>query len=93
VDSDPKSAGPTNNSELELSDEERLILDIVKTGPKSSTDLYLAFFRKLRRSKRQIRNYLSGLEAKKLLHIQTVEGISPLLNTRMIQLNIGRESA
>jgi len=74
----------------ELSVEEQIIIDIVKTGPKSSTDLYLAFFRKLKRSKRQIRNYLSELEAKKILFIQTAEGISPLLNTRVIQLNLGR---
>ncbi|MCX6770652.1 MAG: hypothetical protein NTX79_01215 [Candidatus Micrarchaeota archaeon] len=81
------------SSPANLSEEERIIIDIVKTGPKSSTDLYLAFFRKLKRSRRQIRNYLSGLEAKKLLFIQTVEGANPLLNTRMIRLNIGREVA
>jgi len=79
-----------DSSSAELSEEERIIIDIVKTGPKSSTDLYLAFFRKLKRSKRQIRNYLSGLETKKILFIQTAEGISPLLNTRVIQLNLGR---
>ena len=73
-----------------LSDEQRLILDIVKTGPISSTDLYLAFFRKFYRSKRQIRNYLGELEAKKLLNIRTVDGVSPLLNNKMIQLGIGR---
>ena len=71
-----------------LSEEEKLILDIVKSGPKSSTDLYLAFFKKAERSKRQIRNYLSRLEAKKLLHIETVEGGSPLLNTKRIELNV-----
>ena len=92
-----KATGPLEDSfqfrSVSLSDEERLILEIVKTGPKSSTDLYLAFFKKLRRSKRQIRNYLNELEAKKLIRIQTVEGVSPLLNTKMIQLNLGRESA
>jgi len=83
--SPPESSVPS----MSLSDEERLILDIVKTGPKSSTDLYLAFFKKAMRSKRQIRNYLIGLEAKKLLSIQTVEGMNPLLNTKMIRLNLG----
>ncbi|MEM2138175.1 MAG: AAA family ATPase [Candidatus Anstonellaceae archaeon] len=78
---------------MSLSDEERIIMDIVRSGPKSSTELYTAFSRQVKRSKRQIRNYLSRLEAKKLLSIQTVEGISPLLNTRMIQLNIRAESA
>lgn len=87
-----QSASPLENgyrpSSIALSDEERVILEIVKTGPKSSTNLYLAFFRKLKRSKRQIRNYLGELEAKKLLNIQTVEGVSPLLNTKVIQLNL-----
>jgi len=78
------------SSPASLSVEEQIIIDIVRTGPKNSTDLYLAFFRKLKRSKRQIRNYLSELEAKKILLIQTAEGISPLLNTRVIQLNLGR---
>lgn len=73
---------------MSLSDEEQIIIDIVRTGPKSSTELYQAFFGKFKRSKRQIRNYLSRLEAKKLLRIQTIDGISPLLNTRMIQLNL-----
>ncbi|MCX6771684.1 MAG: AAA family ATPase [Candidatus Micrarchaeota archaeon] len=72
--------------QVKLSDEEQVIFEIVKTGPKSSTDLYLAFSRKLKRSKRQIRNYLHELEAKKVLNIQTIDGGSPLLNTRMIQL-------
>jgi len=72
---------------MSLSDEERIIIDIVRTGPKSSSDLYLAYCRILKRSKRQIRNYLSKLEARRILRIQKVEGISPLLNTRMIQLN------
>lgn len=92
-----KSAAPLESHfefrSISLSDEERLVLEILKTGPKSSTDLYLAFFRKLRRSKRQIRNYMDELEAKKLITIQTVEGVSPLLNTKTISLNFGRESA
>ena len=87
-----KSASPLEGSfefrTMSLTDEDRLILDILKTGPKSSTDLYLAFFKKLKRSKRQIRNYLDELEAKKLITMQVVEGVSPLLNTKMIQLNL-----
>jgi len=73
--------------QVNMSDEERVIFEIVKTGPKSSTDLYFAFSRKLKRSKRQIRNYLHELEAKKVLRIQTIDGASPLLNARMIQLS------
>jgi len=72
---------------VHLSDEERLILDIVGRGPKSSTDLYLEFLMRQKRSKRQIRNYISGLEAKKLLHTETVKRASPMLTTRIIQLS------
>lgn len=70
-----------------LSEEEQIIIDIVKTGPKSSTDLYLAFFRKMQRSKRAIRNYVGRLESRRLLLVQTVTGVSPLLNTKRIELN------
>jgi len=80
------------SSSASLSEEEQIIIDIVKTGPKSSTDLYLAFFRRMQRSKRAIRNYIGRLESRRLLRVQTVAGVSPLLNTRMIQLNIGAES-
>ena len=89
----PDIANDFQMPSVSLSDEERLIIDIVKTGPKSSTDLYFAFLKKLKRSKRQIRNYLNGLEAKRLLFIRTVDGTSPLLNTRMIQLDFEMEGA
>jgi len=56
-----------------LREEEQIILDIVRNGPKSSTELYTAFSNKVKRSKRQIRNYLSRLEAKRILRIQTLE--------------------
>jgi len=78
---------------LHLSDEERIIIDIVKTGPKSSSDLYRAFFKRRQRSKRQIRNYIGGLEARKLLCVETVAGVSPLLNTKRIELNSGMGTA
>jgi len=70
-----------------LSDEERIIIDIVRTGPKSSTELYNAFFRKAKRSKRQIRNYVLRLETRRLLSVKTVAGVSPLLNTKRIELS------
>jgi len=77
---------------LRLSDGERIIIDIVKTGPKSSTDLYLEFFKRLQRSKRQIRNYVDGLEARKILCVQTIVGVNPLLNTKRIELGNGISS-
>lgn len=79
--------GAGDSSSVKLSDEERIIIDIVRTGPKSSTDLYIAFFRRMQRSKRAIRNYVGRLESRRLLRVQTVAGVSPLLNTRRIEMN------
>ena len=76
-----------DSSPTSLSEEERIIIDIVKTGPKSSTDLYLEFFKRMQRSKRAIRNYVGRLESRQLLRVQTVTGVSPLLNTKRIELN------
>lgn len=72
-----------------LTEEERLILEILKTGEKQSTELYKAFCKKLMRSKRQIRNYLKALEAKKLIVVEETEGDNPMLNTRKIRLSWG----
>jgi len=75
-----------------LSDEERLVLEILKTGEKNSTQLYLAFHRKLNRTKRQIRNYVKELEVKKLVSVEVAKGVNPLLNTKKIKLNLGGAS-
>ncbi len=47
-----------------VSPEERLILDILSNGEKTSSELYDGFSMKLLRSKRQIRNYIQALERK-----------------------------
>jgi len=70
-----------------LTEEERLILEILKTDEKTSSELYLAFCKKLVRTKRQIRNYLKALEAKKLVIIEEIKGSSPMLNTKKIRLS------
>ena len=74
-----------------LCDEERLILEILGNGPKSSTELYRTFLKKAKMTKRQIRNYLRGLEARKLLSVQTLDfgEANPVFNTRLFQLNLG----
>ena len=74
---------------LNLTKEERLILEILSTGEKNSTELYLEFCRKLKRSKRQIRNYLKGLAAKKLVVVELAKGKNPILNTKKIRINLG----
>lgn len=75
-----------------LSEEQRLSLEILKTGAMSSTQFYNAFHKKLTRTKRQIRNYLKELEVKNLVTIEVVKGSNPLLNTKRIRLNLGGAS-
>ncbi|VVC03590.1 ORC1-type DNA replication protein [Candidatus Burarchaeum australiense] len=70
-----------------LAEEEKLILEILKGGEKQSSELYPAFCKKLMRTKRQIRNYLKALEAKKLIVVEEVKGSSPMLNTKKIRLS------
>ncbi|MEM4255326.1 MAG: AAA family ATPase [Candidatus Norongarragalinales archaeon] len=70
-----------------LTEEEKLILEILKTGEKQSSELYLAFCKKLTRTKRQIRNYLKALEAKNLVVIEEVKGSNPMLNSKKIRLS------
>ena len=72
-----------------LTDEERLILSILKNGEKTSSQLYAAFCRKMTRSSRSIRNYLSRLEIKQLVRIETVPDNGSGFSTRKIRLNIG----
>lgn len=84
---------PLGNSlkTMNLCDEEKLILEILKNGPKSSSELYRTFLKKANRSKRQIRNYLYGLEARKLLSVQTLDfgEENPMSSIRLFQLNLG----
>jgi cell division control protein 6 len=70
-----------------LTEEERFILEILKGGEKHSSELYLAFCKKLTRTKRQIRNYLRALEAKKLITVEEVEGNNLMLNAKKIRLS------
>ena len=68
-------------------EEEKLLLELLKGGEMIATDVYAAFCKKMIRTKRQIRNYLKALEAKDLIVIEEVEGSNPLLNTKKYRLN------
>ena len=74
-----------------LTEEERLIVEILKAGEKQSDELYGAFLKKMPRTKRQIRNYLSELKAKKIIETEKVKGSNEMLNTRIIRLSTGGE--
>lgn len=87
---DSKNKAVESNFEIRsksLSEEERLILEILKTGEKTSSEVYPAFCKKLTRTKRQIRNYMKALEAKKLIVAEDIEGYNPMLNTKKIRLS------
>ena len=75
-------------SDALVSEEEKLILGLLKGGELLSTDVYSEFCKKSVRSKRQIRNYLKELEAKGLVIVEEVEGSNPMLNTKKYRLNL-----
>ncbi|MFH1785079.1 MAG: AAA family ATPase [Candidatus Micrarchaeota archaeon] len=58
--------------ELNLSKEEKCILEILKNGQLSSTEIYEDFSKKFNKSKRQIRNYLDSLEKKRLIESEEI---------------------
>ncbi|MFH0836055.1 MAG: hypothetical protein V1834_02720, partial [Candidatus Micrarchaeota archaeon] len=57
----PRSPKAAAKAAARFNREERLIVDILEPGAMTSTQLYAEFQGKMRRSKRQIRNYLSRL--------------------------------
>lgn len=59
--------------DLKLSDEEKMVLEILSDGEKASSEIYEAFKKKAVKSKRQIRNYLMILEAKGLIDSKEIE--------------------
>jgi Cdc6-like AAA superfamily ATPase len=73
-----------------LSSEEIAIIELLEDGPVSSTRLYPLFCRKMPKSKRQIRNYLHGLEEKGIIGTRYVQGKYNYGST-IIQLTEGVE--
>jgi Cdc6-like AAA superfamily ATPase len=60
-------------SELKLSPEESLIMELLKAGELNSSDLYERFIEKTPKTKRQIRNYIELLERKGLVESESLE--------------------
>jgi len=69
-----------------LSLEEHMLLGILKDGEKTSTAIYDAFCRLKIRTKRQIRNYLKALEAKRLIISESIPGNNPAINRKKFRL-------
>ena len=73
--------------DLNLSEEEKLVLDILKNGELPSSELYNSFAQKKSKSKRQIRNYLMLLEAKGLIDSKEVDyGANTFLKTKIYSI-------
>lgn len=62
-----------NAKEPALREEELLILDILKGGQKTSSELYWLFQKKLWISRRQICNYVVGLERKGVIETRLIQ--------------------
>lgn len=60
-------------TEHNLSEEEKLIIEILENGPLKSKEIYRLFSEKMKLSDRQIRNYLDLLEKKKIIKSEKKE--------------------
>lgn len=70
--------------DLRVSEEEKVILDLLKEGEKPSSEIYEGFQSRKSKTKRQIRNYLMTLEAKGLVESKEVDcGGNSFLKTKV----------
>jgi len=69
-----------------LSEEEHMLLEVLKEGELTSSAVYDAFCRLEIRTKRQIRNYLKALEAKGLIVSEKLPGNNPVINGKKFRL-------
>ncbi|MBI5227836.1 hypothetical protein HY988_04585 [Candidatus Micrarchaeota archaeon] len=77
-----------NAKEPVLREEELLIVEILKSGQITSSELYWLFQKKLRISRRQIFNYVIGLERKGIIETKLIQrGNSP--GFKLIKLKDG----
>ena len=70
-----------------LCEEEHWILEILKSGPKESGEIYEKFAEKFPLTKRQIRNYLDLLENKKLISAENLDE-NGILKARKFSLRL-----
>ncbi len=70
----------------DLPREELLILDILKLGEKSSSEIYSTLLKHTDKSKRQVRNYLTALIAKGYVESETLQNGNSFLKPRVFRL-------
>ncbi|MBU0532642.1 hypothetical protein KKB44_04060 [Candidatus Micrarchaeota archaeon] len=75
-----------NQNETGLCEEELLILDLLKEGEKESSEIYEIVQKRINRSKRQIRNYLSSLAQKGHIKGQEFEGTNSMLKPKVYRV-------
>jgi cell division control protein 6 len=71
--------------ELSLSSDEELIVELLRGGPLSSSELYDRFLKRVPKTKRQIRNHLDLLEKKGIIIAEDVEA-EGMLKPRVLRL-------
>lgn len=71
-----------------INQEEQIVIDILKTGARTTSELYWLFCKELMRSRRQIRNYLQSLEMKGIVESRVVEN-SHTFGSKTIRLTEG----
>jgi cell division control protein 6 len=74
-------------AELKLTAEEEFIVELLKAGALSSSEIYTAFIAKFPKTKRQIRNYIGMLERKGMILSEDTGPEGGLLRQRMLRLN------
>lgn len=61
-----------NGGKSILTPEEQILIEILNTEEKTSSEVYWLFCKQLIRTKKQIRNYLAALEGKRIIETRTV---------------------
>jgi Cdc6-like AAA superfamily ATPase len=74
--------------ELKLTSEEELIVELLRAGELSSSDLYERFVKKIPKTKRQIRNYIELLEKKGIVESEHID-VGGMLKPRVLRLKQG----
>jgi len=69
--------------EFDFSREERIILDLLKNGQITSSELYSQFWQRIPRGKRQIRNYLKQMEKNGYIEIEEFMGSTRFMSKKI----------
>ena len=74
------------SNKRKLSEEELIILEILKEGEKESSEIYEIIMKKISRSKRQIRNYLGSLVQKGHIEAREFDDTNSMLKPKIYRV-------